>query len=219
MPRLPIDYQKTVIYKIVCNDLSVLFTYVGMTTDFTNRKRNHKNSCNNVNNNRHNLKVYQIIRLNGGWDNWNMLIIEQYPCNNDIEARLKEREWYEKLNANLNSIRPLATKEEHKEQQKEYTENHKEQMKEYRDEYNETHKEESKAQHKEYYETHKEEIKAQCKEYQEAHKDEVNAKRKEYREAHKDEVNAKQKLYRETHKDEVNAKQKLYRETKKIKLI
>ena len=34
MPRKEIDYSKTVIYKIVCNDLNVKDVYVGHTTDF-----------------------------------------------------------------------------------------------------------------------------------------------------------------------------------------
>ena len=42
MPRKEIDYSKTVIYKIVCNDLNVKDVYVGHTTDFTKRKATHK---------------------------------------------------------------------------------------------------------------------------------------------------------------------------------
>ena len=66
MPRLSIDYQKTVIYKIVCNDLTVTYIYVGMTTDFTNRKYNHKSDCNNITDKHYNFKIYDIIRANGG---------------------------------------------------------------------------------------------------------------------------------------------------------
>ena len=43
MPRKPIDYFETIMYKIVCNDLSILDCYVGSTTDFTRRKAEHKN--------------------------------------------------------------------------------------------------------------------------------------------------------------------------------
>jgi predicted GIY-YIG superfamily endonuclease len=45
MPRLPIDYANTLIYKIVCNDLNVTECYVGHTTDFTRRKSNHRYRC------------------------------------------------------------------------------------------------------------------------------------------------------------------------------
>jgi len=33
MPRTPVDYSKTIIYKIVCKDLSIVDLYVGHTTD------------------------------------------------------------------------------------------------------------------------------------------------------------------------------------------
>ena len=38
MPRKAIDYSRTIIYKIVCNDLNVEECYVGSTTDFSKRK-------------------------------------------------------------------------------------------------------------------------------------------------------------------------------------
>ena len=39
MPRNPIDYQKVIIYKLVCNDLTIKDLYVGHTTNFINRKK------------------------------------------------------------------------------------------------------------------------------------------------------------------------------------
>jgi predicted GIY-YIG superfamily endonuclease len=58
MPRLAVDYSKTVIYKIVCNDLSITECYVGHTTDFVRRKQAHKHNCNNQKRKSHHLKVY-----------------------------------------------------------------------------------------------------------------------------------------------------------------
>ena len=49
MPRKPIDYQKVIIYKLVCDDLLITDLYVGHTTDFTNRKKSHKDRCLNPN--------------------------------------------------------------------------------------------------------------------------------------------------------------------------
>ena len=96
MPRQQIDYMRTQIYKIVSNDLKLNELYIGSTTDFRKRKKQHKQSCNNANIKHHNCKIYQIIRLNGGWENWSMILIESYPCNNGLEARRRERYWYEK---------------------------------------------------------------------------------------------------------------------------
>jgi hypothetical protein len=38
MPKQPINYENTIIYKIVCNNLNINDCYVGHTTDFTRRK-------------------------------------------------------------------------------------------------------------------------------------------------------------------------------------
>lgn len=65
MPRLPVDYSKASIYKLVCNDITVKEIYVGSTTDFTNRKCNHKSSCTNSSNKNHHYRVYKFIRDNG----------------------------------------------------------------------------------------------------------------------------------------------------------
>ena len=73
MPKTPIDYSKTIIYKIVCKDLNVKDVYVGHTTDFIRRKRQHNSVCNCETSLRHNLKVYQLIRDSGGWENWSMI--------------------------------------------------------------------------------------------------------------------------------------------------
>jgi hypothetical protein len=107
MPKLPSNYQNTIIYKIVCNDLSVNDVYVGHTTVFTKRKSLHKVSCNNESNNDYNLKVYNYIRANGGWDNFSMIEIEKYPCNDGNEARKRTRFFYELLNAKLNCNKQL----------------------------------------------------------------------------------------------------------------
>jgi len=120
MPKKPVDYSKTIIYKIVCKDLSIKDLYIGSTTDFTSRKCCHRRRCNNENNKKYNLKVYQTIRDNGGWDNFEMIEIEKYPCNDNNEARKIERNWYEKLHASMNTFRPFVSEEEKKEQKKEY---------------------------------------------------------------------------------------------------
>jgi hypothetical protein len=114
MPKNPIDYTQTVIYKIICNDLTIKQTYVGHTTDFTSRKNSHKSKCLKPDNKKYHLKVYQTIRDNGGWENWNMIQIELYPCENIHEAILRERYWFEKLNTcELNQQYPARTKEEY----------------------------------------------------------------------------------------------------------
>ena len=52
--------------------------YIGSTTDFTRRKNSHKNNCNNEKRKDYNAKKYQYIRVNGGWNEWNMVEIEKF---------------------------------------------------------------------------------------------------------------------------------------------
>lgn len=63
--------------------------YIGSTKDFKDRKRQHKYNCNNENANNYNLKLYQFMRENGGWDNFDMVKI--CKCENDM---LREMEQY-----------------------------------------------------------------------------------------------------------------------------
>ena len=106
MPKSIINFSKCVIYKIVCNNLKIADVYVGSTTEFTKRKHSHKVHCKNESHKEYNFKVYQVIRENGGWENWEMVEIEKYPCLDRNEARARERYWYEMLSANLNMRAP-----------------------------------------------------------------------------------------------------------------
>jgi len=113
MPRKPIDYSKCVIYKLCCRDPTITDVYVGHTTNKTNRKRHHRVACNNENDKDYNIYVYQFIRDNGRFDNWEMIILEEYPCENVNQATLRERYWLESLNATLNKCIPSRTKQEY----------------------------------------------------------------------------------------------------------
>ena len=115
MPRLPIDYSKIVIYKLVHKeDYDNANIYIGSTTDFVKRKTRHKCDCNNEKSKRYNQKNYQYIHANGGWDEWNMIEVEKYPCNDGNEARAREEYWKCYFNANLNSKKAFRTEEQKK---------------------------------------------------------------------------------------------------------
>ena len=107
MPKIEIDYSNTIIYKITCKDSIVNDVYVGHTTNFVQRKHAHKQSCINDKSPNHNCKLYEVIRNNGGWNNWKMEIINFFNCQNHYEARKKEQEYFVSLNASLNSIEPM----------------------------------------------------------------------------------------------------------------
>jgi len=175
------DYAKTIIYKLINYDYPEL-VYVGSTTNFTKRKQQHKQRCLNEKNKNHNLKVYVSIRDYDGWENWNMIKICDYPCNNKREAELKEDEYMTELKANMNMKRASRTqqqyREDNKEKIKEYYEDNKEKLQEYKKEYNKEYRENNKERIQEYCENNKEKINQQKKEYYETNKSTILEKNK-----------------------------------------
>ena len=132
MPRTPIDYSKTIIYKLLQKeDNDNANIYIGSTTDFVRRKSDHKNSCNNEKRQDYNDKKYQYIRENGGWNEWNMIEIQKYPCNDGNEARAREEYWRSHFNAQLNMVKSYQTYEERLEHKKRYNDINKEKRKEH----------------------------------------------------------------------------------------
>jgi len=101
MPRLATNYSNTVIYKIICKDKTVVDIYLGHTSNFTNRKNTHKSHSKNDRLN--NKKIYVIINENGGWDNWDMIEVEKYPCNDANEAKAREKYWEDILLPTMNT--------------------------------------------------------------------------------------------------------------------
>jgi hypothetical protein len=181
MPRKEVDYSKTVIYKIVCNDLAITDLYIGSTTDFIKRKNSHKTACTNLNAKSHNIKIYQTIRDNGNWENWTMVQIEEHACANGNEARARERYWYEQLNATLNTQRPNRSKKEYG---KDFYENNKDKI----SEYNKTNTDKIKERRQKWYELNKDKIAYQKREQYELNKDTICKNAKEYAELNKDKI-------------------------------
>ena len=159
---MKVDYNKTMIYKLCCKDINIKDVYVGSTTNFKLRNQDHKNSCNNVNKS-YNQYKYKFIRENGGYNNWYMIIVKNFPCNSRRESEQEENKIMIELGATLNSVRPYTTIEERKEEQKECKNNNKEKIIEYNKEYYTENKKLLKEKSKKYQETNKEQIKEQNK--------------------------------------------------------
>lgn len=107
-----IDYSTTEIsfYKFACNDPEIKSTYVGHTINFIARKAHHKKCCNGEHYKPHNLKIYQIIRANGGWDNWRMIEIESRLVKDKRESERIEQEFMEQLQVDMNTYNPNPLK-------------------------------------------------------------------------------------------------------------
>jgi len=159
MPRTPADYSKTIIYKLCCKDVAITEIYVGHTTNFRDRKRTHKKSCNKETCKEYNRYKYQFIRANGGFENWAMIQLEAYPCETKRDAEARERYWVETLAAKLNSIIPFRTKDEdldyqkkyHRQYDKQYGVLNKDKIKEKNRQYSELNKTHKQEYNKQYY--------------------------------------------------------------------
>ena len=95
-----------VIYKISCIDSNIDECYIGSTCDVRKRMWVHKSDCNNPNSKKYNFKVYKFIRANKGWNNWGMVILEEFRCNSKFEKLQKERGWIQYIQPSLNSCIP-----------------------------------------------------------------------------------------------------------------
>jgi hypothetical protein len=202
MPKKPIDYSNCCIYKIEHIENESLI-YVGHTTNFKQRKAEHKNTCNNEKHTRFNLKLYTMIRENGGWEMFVMIEIEKYPCNDKREADKRENELMKELKASMNKISSFRTNEERLENDRQRE----------RQRYKEN-KEEILIKKKEYRENNKEKL----KQYTEENKEKIIKREKEYREKNKEKIKQTKKEYREKNKEKLKQKSKEYREKNKEKL-
>lgn len=129
------NYDNSFIYKLCCKNTDIKDEYVGSTTNKRSRKSNHKLNCSDQNRKDYNLRVYQFIRENGGWENWQFIILEKCEVSNVVELRLRERHFIELLRPTLNKLIPTRT-------QKEYDYVNREKIKEYRSKYYEENKSE-----------------------------------------------------------------------------
>jgi len=103
MPATAIDYSKTIIYKIQHKEQSDLF-YVGHTTNFESRKKDHKKRTPGGT-----IKLYIMIREHGGWDMFHMGPIKEVNCKSRMEALIEEQKQIDELKSTLNQKRAYNT--------------------------------------------------------------------------------------------------------------
>ena len=167
------DYSKSVIYMIKKkDDDDNENVYIGSTNNFTRRKHQHKSNCNNPNRKQHNLKVYQYIRDNGGWDEWIMDVILNYPC--DSREELEERE-----DIIMCEIKSVLNNNRAKRSIKEYRIDNRDKLAEQMKQYYEVNKDKVLEQTKEYYENNCDKIKEYHKKWYKNNIDKIAEKRSE----------------------------------------
>jgi predicted GIY-YIG superfamily endonuclease len=109
MVKMDIDvnkYDNFCIYKIHHKDDDKTL-YIGSTTNYKRRVFQHKKNSTNF---RKKTALYKYIRALGGFDNFIMSKVMDYPCKTRGEGLIKERELIELMKANLNTIMMPKTK-------------------------------------------------------------------------------------------------------------
>ena len=183
------DYSTTVIYTIT-NDKDDV-TYVGSTVNWNKRKGIHKHYCHKEGTKKYNISLYQHMR-EFGYDTFKFTIIEHYiECKSDEEKRIREREYYDKLNPLYNSFRPYITKEEALQSGRENHHNNKEHNNKVSKKYYEEHKEVRNAKQKVWYQNNKESNLEYQKNWREENKYKLAVGKKKWAEDNKERLNAK----------------------------
>ena len=103
------DYANCCIYKIISKDINISDVYVGHTTDFEYRLKKHTEDTK-----RYNHRLYNFIKENGGFENFEMIKIEDFPCSSKQDAIIREQFWITELKADLNTNKAYISKEEKK---------------------------------------------------------------------------------------------------------
>ncbi len=156
------DYSRGEIYKIFKKNEPIL-CYVGSTIKgLSERLRLHKKDS------KKRASLFYIT-VDEKWDEWEMELIEKYPCKTDEELRNREGIYIQDIGI-LNKQIPGRTGKQYYDDNKQTYLNT---SKEWR-EHNKTYLED-------YRKTNKEKIKEKSQEYREKHRDEINRKQQEKR--------------------------------------
>jgi hypothetical protein len=140
---------------------------------------------------------YEIIK-NG---NYEICLIENYPCDNSDELRMRER-FYKESNECVNIVNPIRLIEDEKNSGKKYYEENKEAI---------------KLSHKRYYEENREKMHIHSKKYREENREKEKFRKQKFREENREMIKLRNQIYYEENKEKVNLRSKIYREENKEK--
>jgi hypothetical protein len=215
------DYTKGKIYKLICNETNKI--YIGSTCqELSKRKADHKNDYNRwqINKTTKNISSYDIIKNN----NYDIILIEEYLCNNKNELHARERYWIEQYDC-VNKIIPTRTQHEYRNDNidkiKEYdndryhnerklNNDYQKKIKDYRNK----NKEKTQEYNKQYYINNKEKIKEATLNYAKNNKEKKIENDKKYRENNKEKIAEINKEYQNKPevKEKIKERMKKYRE-------
>ena len=120
-----VELKQGLIYMIECKDPAIKQFYIGSTMlSYSIRRDLHKSTCTHPNQRGFNSKKYIFIRNNGGWENWNVNVIEYINVKEDYEIRLYEQLWIDTLFPDLNSARAYRSEIEFQQYHEDYRRKH-----------------------------------------------------------------------------------------------
>ncbi len=196
LSNLPSKYQRGKIYKIVCDICDEI--YVGSTTEPTLAKRLGNHRTDSRQEEKKSKPLFQHVASHGGWANFRIVLVENFPCNSKDELCQREEFWRRELNAKLNAIKAYQTEEDRKEYMKmknfQYRQDHELELKEYGLQYRREHADELNQKMRAYYQEHKE----QFREYYEKNADKIRGYGKQYSQGYRNEAKNEKKYYCET---------------------
>jgi hypothetical protein len=100
------------IYKLYCDDVDEF--YIGSCWDMRWRIYGHKQNYTNPKTANHNLKVYQCIRENQGFDKWKFEILEKAEFENKTKRLIREQHYIDLLKPKLNDVSAYKSNEDKK---------------------------------------------------------------------------------------------------------
>ncbi len=174
-----VNYKHGKIYKIVFNNTDKF--YIGSTTNtLSRRKSGHlgKYKSYDPKKTKHRTSIFDLFDEFG--TNCDIILIEEYPCDNSEQLRARERYHIDKSRElTINKINPLRTEDDSKEYHRKYYIDNKELILDKNKKYREENREYLNLQKKEYISKNKEYFRFKMKEYYDINKNEINNKRKE----------------------------------------
>ena len=143
------------IYEIKSTDTSIPEIYIGSTWDIRQRYWSHNSNCYNENSKEHNNPVYIYIRERGGWDNFEMNVIDNDEFENKLQRLVLEQLYIDKygLDNLLNQCNAYTSEEVERERAMKYA--------------------------KKYREEHRQRLNDNAKQFREKNKDKISLDRKE----------------------------------------
>jgi hypothetical protein len=192
-----VNYQLGKIYRIVCNTTGLV--YVGSTCEPTLAKRlqNHKRDYKRyLDGSNKYITSFKSLENN----NYEIILIESYPCSSKDELHQRERHHIETMEC-VNKVIPGRTKKEYAvdnrhsifENQKKYREENKDRTKANKKKWREENKDKVKEIHKKYYEENELKIKEYITQYNNENRDTIREYRKNYDKENRDKINERQR--------------------------